>query len=145
MDHSIRSSPLQRLLPVLQAVALATLIGVALCGLAALGQRGAALHASMDASPLRATDARLERVYLADPATHSIRVLNVRNGLSEIARVPVPKGRELRSIRLDGSGNWLFVETDAGRLGMATLRLAMQDDRPQVASQSAPAADPRAN
>lgn len=129
----------------LRTIGLAIAAGVLLMGLASLGQRSASLYAGLDADPLRATDARLARVYVADPATHSIRVLNVRNGVSEIARVPVPKGRELRSIRLDGSGNWLFVDTDAGRLGLATLRLAMQDDQPQVASQSAPKAAPPAN
>lgn len=128
-----------------RAVLAATLTGVLLLGVASLGPRIAATHAAMDASPLRATDERLARVYLADPATHTIRVLNVRSGVSEIARVPIPRGSAVRSIRLDGSGNWLFVDTDAGRFGMATQRLEMEPELPQVARQSEPLASPRTN
>lgn len=149
MDQSNRSPYASEAPPafsaVLRAVGIATLTGVLLLGAASLAPRIAATHAAMDASPLRATDDRLARVYVADLSTHSIRVLNVRNGVSEIARVPVPKGRKVRSLHLDGSGNWLFVDTDAGRFSLATLSLVMEADRAVVARQSEPLAAPRTN
>ena len=66
-------------------------------------------------SPLQVVDAARALVFDAEPATGDVRVLNVRSGISEIARLHDAHRGHITTLSLDAPGRVLTIESDTGR------------------------------
>lgn len=88
------------------------------CALMALATwSGASLRGDLpearerSANPLQVVDSTRAVIFNADPATGDVRVLSVRSGVSEIARLHESRRHDVAAISLDTQGRILTVES----------------------------------
>lgn len=94
---------------------------------------------------LRLVDARRAVVFDANAQTGEVRVLNVRSGVAEIARLREPHRHSVSSIALDPTQRVLRVESDSGRYEYDTLSLHLLAYRPSLASNASAGSHAAAN
>ncbi len=94
------------------------------------------------ANPLQVVDAARALVFDAEPATGDVRVLNVRSGISEIARLHDAQRGHVTTLSLDAPGRVLTVESDTGRYQYDTFSFQLLRREPLLAvAPGYPAAD----
>ncbi|HEX5128061.1 MAG TPA: hypothetical protein VFW00_15045 [Rhodocyclaceae bacterium] len=86
----------------------------------------------------RIDDPQRAVVYLADP-TGDVRVLSVRGGISEIARLHDPQRHAIRHMELDPFGHRLKIAADNANYIYDTRNFALIERRIEVAAQTATA------
>jgi hypothetical protein len=93
------------------------------------------------ANPLQVVDPVRALVFDAEPATGDVRVLNVRSGISEIARLHDAQRGHITTLSLDAPGHVLTVETDTGRYRYDAFGFQLLRREPLLAVAPGPAAD----
>ncbi|MDB5813200.1 MAG: hypothetical protein JWN23_317 [Rhodocyclales bacterium] len=130
--------------PSLRHSLLGVLIGCALLALATwLGNSARMQSLSEPANPLHIVDASHALVFDAEAATGDVRVLNVRNGVSEIARLHDAQRGSVTALSLDPQQHVLTVESSSGRYQYDTLSFRLLSREPLLAAgpSNYPAAD----
>jgi len=84
-------------------------------------------------NPLKVVDAARALVFDAEPATGDVRVLNVRSGISEIARLHDTQRGHITTLSLDTPGHVLTVESDTGRYQYDTVSFQLLRREPLLA------------
>lgn len=123
---TIRTAPIRHGLAGLSAlITVLVLLG------AALWQ--AAPSSTVSNPPLQAFDAEHQRMYRAQP-DGSVRVLSVRNGISELGVLRAPDRKHIAALRLDAAGNAVWVQGDDAlyRYDLHSLSLQERKTTPQI-------------
>jgi hypothetical protein len=114
---SIPSHPALSMRPASPALGVIGLIagGALLAAAIWIGDFARMQSMSAPENPLQVIDAARALVFDAEPATGDVRVLNVRSGISEIARLHDAHRGHIATLSLDAQGRVLTVESDTGR------------------------------
>lgn len=137
---------LQHIDPVLRLAPpspLFSLIGMLIgCGLIAVATwLGGTLHGerpiaelSVAAQPLRVVDAQRALIFMADKTTGDVRVLNVRGGVSEIARLHEGRRQDVVAMTLDTQRKVLTVDSVNERYAYDTQTFRLLTRSPVLAA-----------
>ena len=94
------------------------------------------VSAQMSAQPpaLHVVDAERALIFDADTATGDVRVLNVRSGVTEIARLHEQQRQSVSAISLDADKLVLTVDSDTGRYEYDTRSFRLLTRNPIIAA-----------
>ncbi|MDB5802080.1 MAG: hypothetical protein JWL63_3019 [Rhodocyclales bacterium] len=129
-DPALRLAPPSPALGLLGILIGALLLAVAIW----VGSAARMQSFSESDNPLRAVDTARALVFDAQPATGDVRVLNVRSGVSEIARLHDRQRGNVLAISLDEAGKVLSVESSSGRYQYDTVSFRLLRREPVLAA-----------
>jgi hypothetical protein len=132
---SVPDHPALSMRPASPALGLLGLIagGVLLAAAIWIGDFARMQSMSAPENPLQVVDAARALVFDAEPETGDVRVLNVRSGISEIARLHDAQRGRITTLSLDAPGHVLTVESDTGRYQYDTVSFQLLRREPLLA------------